>query len=975
MVKKTTLYNSDNEKLYPRTSAECVGYGDGTVKDALDNTGVGDYPTFSESTAYSAGDVVNYNGKLYKFTADHAAGAWTGNDVEEDITLLGIVNYSIWGDIINCGSFSFDRNYAPAQKLVTYIPKYSIVSIKGDFTSVTAYEQKDGNHIQLKDGDTTSIDIRYIRNLEIVGHVSVSFSRRKPFMLPDTYIGILSPATNNIFPQLTYNNLSNLDSSTLLYCPYLILRDKTFDSLYLSQRPLGFNIHVLFYDADGILISRQLIRPSSPSLSIPENCEYIGFSDYAVEARTGGTMVNYGEEKMPYEPFSIIRNDLYNISGFKTSFHWDEETSTLLKELPQNIQKGSQIVIYGDDNKATLYNYDNTTFSVNNGDYITEEVKRIRNIKSGTIKVEVAPLSLQNHLSAKCVSPCGKNIYCQNLIEGEDSEIKYVSTIKRDFEEKKITISTRQHGYYLRLCFLDVFGEKISQVHIEADSDSVSKTADIPDNCAYIEFWDFPPETRTGGTMVNYGEEQIPYEPFTTNETRFANNKILAFEDKSTINSIATEPIILVANKESNIYLEDILAANKTQKDKCRKTITNTHYQCVANIGFATPTSTGSKTGTFYATSRDNVFRFPITTTCINVPAGRTINMLDIGSSYIDMQYISKKQKLNYEADGMTVNMLGTMGVEGSRHEARSGGTWDFVVKPLGRAVIVDVNNVTSLPITAYPGTTYADENGIKWTVRGVVINGGSGKLVLGPFSIDPNFDPSIGAGSESNDYDSYAENMPESGVLTKTTNDTVGTETDEGDQTVNYTAKELVCYNPFWDPSTNKLSFSYYVNKWGFNPPDMVSFTFGSNDLGNFSLREEADVDAVVAKAKTAIDQLHSDYPNCKVLITSSCYGYSGYSYSEYITPIREWNLQSYYRKLVAMFGKETEYSAFVRVVPTLFMVDRKNGFTVWDKQPCSLYSEKIKINGDAIHLGETGYYQFANSMLGYAYDLFSVE
>lgn len=354
MVKKTTLYNSDNEKLYPRTSAECVGYGDGTVKDALDNTGVGDYPTFSESTAYSAGDVVNYNGRLYKFTADHAAGSWTGSDVEE-ITLLGIVNYSIWGDIINCGSFNFDRNYAPAQKLVTYIPKHSIVSIKGDFTSVTAYEQKDGNHIQLKDGDTTSIDVRYIRNLETDGQVSVSFSRRKPFMLPDTYIGILSPATNNIFPQLTYNNLSNLDSSTLLYCPYLILRDKTFDSLYLSQRPLGFNIHVLFYDADGILISRQQIRPSSPSLSIPENCEYLGFTDYAVEARTGGTMVNYGGEEMPYEPFSIIRNDLYNISGFKTSFHWDKETSEL-KELPQNIQKGSQIVIYGDDNKATLYN-------------------------------------------------------------------------------------------------------------------------------------------------------------------------------------------------------------------------------------------------------------------------------------------------------------------------------------------------------------------------------------------------------------------------------------------------------------------------------------------------------------------------------------------------------------------------------------------------------------------------------------------
>lgn len=46
------------------------------------NTGVDEYPTFSESTAYSAGEVVNYQGRLYKFTADHAAGAWTGTDVE-----------------------------------------------------------------------------------------------------------------------------------------------------------------------------------------------------------------------------------------------------------------------------------------------------------------------------------------------------------------------------------------------------------------------------------------------------------------------------------------------------------------------------------------------------------------------------------------------------------------------------------------------------------------------------------------------------------------------------------------------------------------------------------------------------------------------------------------------------------------------------------------------------------------------------
>lgn len=37
-------------------------------------------PTFSSSTAYTAGQFVWYDGDLYRFTADHAAGSWTGTD-------------------------------------------------------------------------------------------------------------------------------------------------------------------------------------------------------------------------------------------------------------------------------------------------------------------------------------------------------------------------------------------------------------------------------------------------------------------------------------------------------------------------------------------------------------------------------------------------------------------------------------------------------------------------------------------------------------------------------------------------------------------------------------------------------------------------------------------------------------------------------------------------------------------------------
>lgn len=55
-----------------------------TKLDNINNTLGGNTnlaPIFNTSTAYSKGDMVNYNGDLYVFTANHAAGAWTGSDV------------------------------------------------------------------------------------------------------------------------------------------------------------------------------------------------------------------------------------------------------------------------------------------------------------------------------------------------------------------------------------------------------------------------------------------------------------------------------------------------------------------------------------------------------------------------------------------------------------------------------------------------------------------------------------------------------------------------------------------------------------------------------------------------------------------------------------------------------------------------------------------------------------------------------
>ena len=43
-------------------------------------------PVFSETATYAVGDVVTYNGKLYKFTSSHSAGSWNSSEVTEITT-------------------------------------------------------------------------------------------------------------------------------------------------------------------------------------------------------------------------------------------------------------------------------------------------------------------------------------------------------------------------------------------------------------------------------------------------------------------------------------------------------------------------------------------------------------------------------------------------------------------------------------------------------------------------------------------------------------------------------------------------------------------------------------------------------------------------------------------------------------------------------------------------------------------------
>jgi hypothetical protein len=79
-----TIGNSETEVMSQKAVSSIVG---------LDT-----YPVFSDTKPYVKGDIVNYGGLLYEFTADHEAGAWIGTDARETSLRREIVNLGIKHD-------------------------------------------------------------------------------------------------------------------------------------------------------------------------------------------------------------------------------------------------------------------------------------------------------------------------------------------------------------------------------------------------------------------------------------------------------------------------------------------------------------------------------------------------------------------------------------------------------------------------------------------------------------------------------------------------------------------------------------------------------------------------------------------------------------------------------------------------------------------------------------------------------------
>ena len=436
----------------------------------------------------------------------------------------------------------------------------------------------------------------------------------------------------------------------------------------------------------------------------------------------------------------------------------------------------------------------------------------------------------------------------------------------------------------------------------------------------------------------------------------------------TSLSLVPPERLIIQKNKQAVLYMENMIKnTNILPKSVSQSILTN-----IGNIAYITPPSDIADKSISY-TLQDCLGRTVDETkkySVVSAPSKETLNVLCIGDSFTDIGTYVGTIKNDIEEDGITVNQIGNMGSNGKRHEARSGGTWDFVTTRQGRAIIVNVRGVTNLPTTGYPGTTYQDGNGFKWTVRGVAINSdGNGKLVLGSFNVDSNYGGS--SSGTTTDTDTAADNIPTSGTLTKTSNASTGSTTSNGDNSITYNGVEKIYYNPFWNPTSDELDFNYYINKWNYNSPDVVVFSIGYNDVGNRKYHTVESLASIVAKAKVAVDRMHIDYPNAKIVLNVNPLGYGGDTSNEISESMRSNNQVTYYEALVNEFGESTDYVGYVAVCPSFMFVDRIDAYNSKTVTIGRRISKTITTTGDVTHCNTAGMNQIADSIVAYIYYL----
>ncbi len=146
---------------------------------------------------------------------------------------------------------------------------------------------------------------------------------------------------------------------------------------------------------------------------------------------------------------------------------------------------------------------------------------------------------------------------------------------------------------------------------------------------------------------------------------------------------------------------------------------------------------------------------------------------------------------------------------------------------------------------------------------------------------------------------------------------------------------------NPFWNPTTERFDFAYYIGNHPECRPDFVILNLGAND--GYSVRSTEYLNAIIAS-------IHAYDPNIAVLVLTEYYrGGTATAYADNVVARQS---AAYFERLSAVFGGREAKKVYL--LPNYLSVDPTTDFA------------------DAVHLNSDGYGHEADVIVTYLTDLF---
>lgn len=898
------------------------------IKEAMDeqaesinsNMGVDGYPAFSESEAYSTGNIVNYNGKLYQFTSDHAAGAWTGTDADEtDVVKAHIVqelgdsedktvsqkgvtkNLRIYNlsklfptDGLN-NDYIYDIDKAVAitnSKLniaVGDVIAFSVFGIDNNIRNYTKYYQFVGGNIQNTNAFIeinpfirynrydlrvdnifpTSIDIN--TGLWSNGHCLIIplYERGiiKIYAQESNVIALIKTAYPQIHSEVFYYNNTVMSLASGEYKEIDISSVPNDIELYLCISVSPYNSENIY---EGLPYSIEL-----------NGKEYINntFKRFENLKQTIDILVN-GKD------FSDVDNAYKGEINASGAFGNNDDASVFRYNIIPLYGNGTITIIAGDkdetryallskyfgDRKPIFYNGYTTYKTVPKGEQVSFNIE---NNKDSIIYlyISLGYLLDDNHYN---------NMPKQILFNGIDIfRYKGINSLKEDSETNKNDIA-----------------------YLKEDSD--------------IEFI-LPKKTLT----FCKGKEYAFYKNALTNKSlNFTPSFLFSSSDTFTdygrfIKYVPTDDgkdisIILSANGSNRIINGDVSWHHE------RRNIDPSLYR------------------------------------------GKSVKILSFGDSYTEIgEWLDGIDELAKE-DNVTIKWIGTMPTlvdNGVRSENQTGGTlYDcFMVNrenseglnKAGSTYKLSVSGITNRHMLVYYGNyvTYKDSSDSVWKIKGYKLDeSGNGYIII-----------------TSNDYS--LKSIENSGTLIK-----IG---GEGDETIIYTSAISVNGNPLWNIETNEMDFNWYLSKFEMETPDIVLIQFCWNDIYSW-YQNIADTtrDTFISNLQLFIDKIHTQLPNCSVIFSIEPMG------STDIWLNNDKDIIKYIRITLAKKLYELyEDIDYVDIVPSYIYVDgiwgiKRNDISVLQRYNETLpvpYGEQRSNGQDGVHCNTAGMKQISDAVYPY--------